>query len=446
MSGGETALSNGRALAGHAAGPTHASSSHYSREYADLSNRYAGSSIDVSFRQLVGALPASEYTHGLYPYPARLLRHIPRFLLATDAVVDGIELVLDPFVGSGTVLLEAQLRGIASVGIEQNPVAALISRVKVRSSGADGVAAALEAILRDAKRSRRPTQPSAALGRWYSKPALSALGRLLTSANKTADPTTDVAMLCLALTAKQMATTDPRIPVPVRSRRNESATTDDVWEAWSSQAEALAVKLERLPRYRPSADVRFGDARNASTWPAPEKGGSSLLLSSPPYGAAQKYVRSTSLEAGWLGYAPSGRTVHMEHGSIGREHLAPEDAELNYRDIWSPQLRAILAEIGHASPHRKAIYLAYFADMQKVFVNAREAQIRRIALITGNNSVAGGVVHTSRHLAEIVQALGYRRKLSLRDPIRGRALLTTRRNGSPSAAEYIDIFEVDDNA
>ncbi|SFR56984.1 hypothetical protein SAMN04488591_2048 [Microbacterium azadirachtae] len=426
--------------------PELVTSKHYSREFAALTDTYTGDPIDVSFRQLVGPLPANEYTHGLYPYPARLLRHIPRFLLATDAIVDGIDLVFDPFVGSGTVLLEAQLRGLAAVGVEQNPVAALASRVKVLGAVPDNILTTLTRVLDEARRTRRKLVPSTALERWYSAGAFSALARLASQVAAGAPEDRDLLALCLALTARRVARTDPRIPVPVTSERNATATSADVWKAWASEAEAIARKLGSLPPSRPEAHVIQGDARNSAVWPNAEQAQSTLLLSSPPYGAAQKYVRSTSLEAGWLGFAPHGRTIHIEHDSIGREHLSAADKTVKLTQVWSDELRADLALIAAKDHRRAAIYVTYFTDMQNVFQNARARSVKRIALVTGTNNVVGGTLHTSQHLAAIVRALGYRHTISLRDPIRGRSLLTARRNGTPSPSEYIDVFEVPDGA
>lgn len=419
-------------------------SPHYSREYEELTQRFAGESLNVSFRELVGPLPANEYTHGVFPYPARLLRHIPRFLLATDAVVDGIDLVFDPFVGSGTVLLEAQLRGFESLGVDQNPIASLTSRVKVGHADGTSVLHLLEGVLRNAKRTRRREPVSPLLSGWYAPAALSALARLATTAKEVAPAgsyMSDVAALCVALTARRMANTDARIPVPVRSSRNATATADDVWTTWLGESRALDAKLRSLPADRPVARVLTGDARDAGTWPTAEQARSTLLLTSPPYGAAQKYVRSTSLEAAWLGHAPRGKTVHLEHGSVGREHLSARDLLLKVENIESDNLRRELTAITTKDARRGAIYVAYFADMQRVFANARKRAVKRIALISGTNSVAGGTLHTNEHLADIVQAAGYNRSMSMRDPIRGRTLLTSRRNGTPSPAEYIDVFE-----
>ncbi|REJ05170.1 hypothetical protein DY023_11405 [Microbacterium bovistercoris] len=417
-------------------------SKHYSRAYAALVRRYMGEPVDISFRELVGPLPASEYTHGLYPYPARLLRHIPRFLLSTEAVVADVDAVFDPFVGSGTVLLEAQLRGFTSIGVEQNPVAALVSRVKVAQGAYEHAADVLEGALVAAKRSRRPVDPSPLLRRWYSEGAMSALGRLAAVAAERDEQDRDLVQLCLALTARRMATTDPRIPVPVKSARNATASSTDVWSQWSQESASIVAKLGTLPPRRPVADVRAGDARDLTLWPSAEQASRTLLLTSPPYGAAQKYVRSTSLEAAWLGHAPKGRTVHLEHNSIGREHLSPQDLELSVSSVSSSRLRQALTSIAERDARRGAIYVAYFADMQRIFMNARSVGMRRIALVSGDNHVAGGALRTSQHLADIVQSLGYRRVVSLRDPIRGRSLLTSRKNGAPAPAEYIEIFEM----
>lgn len=416
-------------------------SKHYSREYLDLLDRYDGTPVDISFRELVGPLPANELTHGLYPYPARLLRHIPRFLLSTESVVAGIDRVFDPFVGSGTVLLEAQLRGLASVGVEQNPVAALISRVKVSHDSPARAAEALDEASASARRRRRVVDPSPLLRRWYSAGAMSALGRLAGVVAESDQRDADVLELCLALTARRMATTDSRIPVPVKSARNSGATTSDVWERWMAESASIVAKLATLPPARPIADVRRGDARDLATWPTSTEASTTLLLTSPPYGAAQKYVRSTSLEAAWLGHAPNGTTVHLEHTSVGREHLSSDDFEVRLPDETSPQLKNALATIAEKDPRRGAIYVAYFSDMHQIFANARRVGIKRIALISGDNRVAGAVLRTSQHLGDIVESMGYRRALALRDPIRGRTLLTSRKNGTPAQAEYIEIFE-----
>jgi len=67
-------------------------------------------------------------THGLHPYPARMVPQIACRLLRKFAKKNDV--VLDPFCGSGGVLVEARLAGLNSVGIDINPLACLIAQVK----------------------------------------------------------------------------------------------------------------------------------------------------------------------------------------------------------------------------------------------------------------------------------------------------------------------------
>ena len=71
-----------------------------------------------------------EYTHGYHVYPAMMIPQIARALIGEYSPKDKCELLLDPYCGSGTSLVEASLKGINSIGIDLNPLARLISRVK----------------------------------------------------------------------------------------------------------------------------------------------------------------------------------------------------------------------------------------------------------------------------------------------------------------------------
>lgn len=67
-------------------------------------------------------------THGLHPYPARMIPQIARRLIEMYSLSG--DKVLDPFCGSGGVLVESVLRGRESFGIDINPLACLLARVK----------------------------------------------------------------------------------------------------------------------------------------------------------------------------------------------------------------------------------------------------------------------------------------------------------------------------
>ena len=69
-----------------------------------------------------------EYTHNFHPYPAKFPAHA-----IVDLLVDSTkrhDTVLDPFCGSGTTLVACRLLERNAIGIELNPVGALISDAK----------------------------------------------------------------------------------------------------------------------------------------------------------------------------------------------------------------------------------------------------------------------------------------------------------------------------
>lgn len=71
-------------------------------------------------------------THGLHKYPARMIPQIPDGLLSAleTAGFNSNQIVLDPFCGSGTSLVEANLHNHSAIGFDINPFACQLSRAK----------------------------------------------------------------------------------------------------------------------------------------------------------------------------------------------------------------------------------------------------------------------------------------------------------------------------
>ncbi len=71
-----------------------------------------------------------EYTHCYHIYPAMMIPQVARTLIKEFRPQGKCNLLFDPYMGSGTSLVEASLANIHSVGTDINPLARLISRVK----------------------------------------------------------------------------------------------------------------------------------------------------------------------------------------------------------------------------------------------------------------------------------------------------------------------------
>jgi len=69
-----------------------------------------------------------QYTHGFHTYPATFIPQIARKLISVFST-EG-DTVCDIFCGSGTTLIESSLLDRNAIGIELNPLAVLIAKVK----------------------------------------------------------------------------------------------------------------------------------------------------------------------------------------------------------------------------------------------------------------------------------------------------------------------------
>jgi len=80
--------------------------------------------IDWDFR----STDTRAMTHCFHDYPARMIPQIPSKLL--ELFGSSAKRLFDPYCGTGTSLVEAQLRGIDAAGTDLNPLARLIAKAK----------------------------------------------------------------------------------------------------------------------------------------------------------------------------------------------------------------------------------------------------------------------------------------------------------------------------
>jgi hypothetical protein len=74
--------------------------------------------------------PSRAHVHGFHPYPARM--HPATAGRLVQGFTQPGATVLDPFCGSGTVLVESLVLGRNAVGIDLNPLAVRLARCKTR--------------------------------------------------------------------------------------------------------------------------------------------------------------------------------------------------------------------------------------------------------------------------------------------------------------------------
>ena len=411
------------------------------QQYAELP--CGQNALEVDFLELFPDRSGSERaTHLLHPYPAKLVRNIPRFFLGCSDVCAHGSRVLDPFCGSGTVLLEGRLAGHAVIGADANPLARVIAQAKLDPPKALEAQSKLEAIMVAATKVRGVTPDVVNIDYWFNPKVQIQLSKLHAAIAKVCGSVWDAPFYwaCFSSCVRRVSLADPRLSVPVRInpdrakiygakggevlQRLERLENIDVFQVfWRvTQANIKRIKRTQFP-VGTEAPEMFDDARHL------QLGAESidLIVTSPPYVGAQKYVRASSLCLGWLGLTPKAALRPIERKSIGREHLDRHEAAQGLETGFS-EIDSLLADISVRNPTRARIAYTYVCEMRDALAECARVLKRggKMVLVVGPNVVAGLQFDTPAFLAEIASSVGLVEKLHLIDMISSRGLMTKR--------------------
>lgn len=402
-----------------------------------------GSPIEVDFRKLVPLNSGIDrHSHLIHPYPAKLLLNIPLYFLACTQLCQPSSVVYDPFCGSGTVLLESILSGRNAVGSDANPLARLIAKVKTCRIEHKYIEQKLADILGSFENCT-PTTFSKVVDprRWYSADAISELGRLLASIRENCvGDVLDFMEICFSSVARKTSLCDPRISVPVRLKGDsllyQSNNPPSVPGLFCKVVQQNAARIANLPL----DDLTVTIDADARTRAAELEESVDLVITSPPYAGAQKYIRSSTLALGWLGLAPDSKLRNLERQNIGREHF--EKAEIGVTEV-DERLMAndALQAIGEINPLRAHIAAKYLEEMA-VAASAIAARLKpggHLVLVVGDNLICGKPFTTTGYLRRVFELQGLCAILELVDTIKSRGLMTSR-NKTAGTIEREHVF------
>ena len=401
--------------------------------------------IKVSFRDHSGAVGRRDFaTHLIHWYPAKMFHRIPSVFL------DTVELpihanVLDPFCGSGTVLLEANLRGHNSVGIDINPLARLISRVKVTALDPSHLIGQLELLLPRARRLRSTPKPHSTLDSWLSSKARVGLHRLAVAIKEIPDEACrSFFLVTLTSTVRRLSKADPAIPPLVRLRkerakiagaryrnaliRSETITTTAVYSAFAEAAAANIKRMVELYSLRSTIDHTQSsvlDTDAAHTGLPPKS--IDAIITSPPYCGAQKYVRSMKLELILIGY-PEEELRQLDSRTLGTEAVTTRGTELSELLTGDGHVDQAIAAIYEGNPVRARMASDY-SKYLTAFAQECERILRpggHLLVTLGRSTLAGIPFLSDRVFRRASQEAGLEFVATLVDRIPSRGLLTER--------------------
>jgi SAM-dependent methyltransferase len=364
----------------------------------------------------------------VHPFPARMA---PGIVL--EAMADEPEpiSVLDPMMGSGTVLALARSKGHRAIGVDIDPLAVLISRVwtttvdhdEARSKAREVLARARERFdgisTGDAYPVNSDEETRAFMRYWfddYARRQLTALARRISFVR---EETVRNALWCgfsrLIITKQAGACLAMDLSHSRPHKVHTHAPEKPFNKFLAAVERVLSNCLSPKDDHRgPPTRALTGDARNLPV----ESHSIDLVLTSPPYLNAIDYLRCSKFSLVWMGHSIEALR-QLRAQSVGTERgLSVDDdkkSELIVRDL---RLRPKL------STRHEAILRRYVGDMSRSVQEVARVLKKggRAVYVIGENSIKGTYVRN----ADVVIAVAESAHLQLQER-RSRGLPANRR-------------------
>jgi len=408
--------------------------------------------------------------HNLHKYPAKLLFNIPHFLLNNNIFSNINDIVLDPFCGSGTVLLEAILAERNAYGAEINPFARLITEVKITSYDIEKLKKSYHRLSEKIKASS--SSPNLVFDKyWFNERIRSELQAIYDAISTVRNNKyRSFFILCLSTTVSKVSFADPRIYVPVRFKKKQNSSNNKLfnenidkrfkyleeidvskifYQISEDNIEILKSTTKLFKKNTYSAQVICNDARKllmnsdgASFQNKLKSSSVDFIVTSPPYAGAQKYIRSSRLSLPLIGLGNDEIRV-LDHTSIGKENCSVKNhLEIKKTDI--KEADRIINLIFKKNPSRAYVAYKYIIDMKLALSESVRVLKKEhyFVLIIGNNTISGYPFENHIYLNEILVKLGMTLELSLLDNIQSFGMITKRNvTANIIKEEWIQVYK-----
>jgi D12 class N6 adenine-specific DNA methyltransferase len=362
-------------------------------------------------------------------YPAKMVHGLASKLVSRYAL--DCQHFFDPFCGSGELLFAAARSGYRVTGLDINPFATLLTKVRIEGFDVRRATQFLDRFLLACGDGGplyhlnldRKTY-------WFSQKTLSKIENMRYVAKRHSlhsDRESRSVLLALALAIRLCSRADDRSPKPFISkeaiRKKRGKHLDP--KVWVTE---LHIELCRLYGGRKAvrATIKLHDVATP-TARMPGVVRYSHAITSPPYLNAQDYFRNFKFEIALLNglwgatTVPAESFIGTERGAL-LDRVTLIDIEVNRRLV--PQLSLLEKE----HPKLASVVHRYLVDMRVALLRTRNSLTKNgiLVIVCGDNLIGSVRIKTWEVLNTIIESMGFEMFDSFQDRIRARALAPKR--------------------
>lgn len=381
-------------------------------------------------------------THGIHEYKGKFYPQLAKSLFNIGGLEPG-QTILDPFCGSGTVLLESFLNGLKGVGFDMNPLAVKISRAKLSILAVDPYLRdrllakfqdRIENIDSDPKWiSSFPANIHSEIISWFPPPVIGKLGWLLKEISYI--PDSRVREFLEIITSSIVRLVSQQDPRDLRIRRRVDPITDaPVKELFLERLIEHRMRLQHFSERCNKSPYIFnkniamlGDSREIESFHSAGllSTPADAVVTSPPYATALPYIDTDRLSILLFFGIESGNRSTLEESITGSREIKKKTKNiidqkidgLDWGVINSPTAQDLITEIrtrnknsegGFRKQNMAALLYRYFSDLTGVMKNLDKAvkPDGSVFFVIGDTKTEAGGKVVSIKSGQVIKEIG----------------------------------------
>jgi len=345
--------------------------------------------------------------------------------------------VLDPFVGSGTTLVEARLLERNCIGIDHNPLARLVSKVKSTPLDKEILIKGRDRLVKDIQTHGSDEKVELPYFKnrdfWFDRPASEAIAIVKGLAEQFDSDLRDFFLVVLSEVVQKVSKVAPGQLMPAARKKihlHQKVERTDVFKLFTDQLDHDLVSILTFSKRAGRGFFSLIAGDDARKIALSHRVG--LVVTSPPYINAHHYIWTHKLRLLQLGLLNDRERLNLMRKEVGTEDFGVSSYSFQQR-TGHKEIDEKIAEIfsgkyykasGNQNKIRAASVYKYFVDMREHFSEAYQVLSSgcHYCIVIGNNTICRVTVPTADYLAEIAEEVGFREVQQFQIVLRNRTL------------------------
>lgn len=370
-------------------------------------------------------------THGFHKYPAKFIPQIPQWAINKYLKNQTGKLILEPFCGSGTTLVESALSGNYSIGIDVDPLSALISKVKTTKLDIVKLDLIIEWLKKNIENPPKElfNPDCQTLEHWFTAETINKLSIIRTlisqivgdfGKEKAIKDIQDFLLICFSSIIRRVSNADNESQKTYVSH-TKIKQPEEVFTLFFSQ---LDYFVERITAFSSNSELKPAEIIvSSSTNSLSDLLGNrkaDLAITSPPYIKAIDYIYNQMAELFWIGDLFQMQTQPLQNEKkthyIGNKQIlkkefadySPFVSKTNIDSLDGKLQQVFNTDKKNGHKHSYITY-KYFVEMEQHFAEISKCikQNAHYVMIIGDSTVSDIYFDTADFLVQIAERNGF---------------------------------------